>query len=131
MLHHGQNIDIIDYLTLVEIEKIEYHTFANLNLPLAHPLNSIILMKSESLVSLFESSNNMKNITLDPLASSGVKGTISMQPQMVAGGYQNILGIHNCFQGSTFWGNPLPWNFNITGVNNASYRKNSNWIYIS
>ena len=43
----------------------------------------------------------MQNITLDPLASLGVEGTISMQPQMVVGGYQNPLGPHNSFLGST------------------------------
>ena len=64
MSHQGQNIDRIDDLTLVEIEKIEYHIVAHVNLPLTHPLNPIILMESESLVSLFESWDNMKNITL-------------------------------------------------------------------
>ena len=72
MSHHGRNIEIIDDLTLVEIEKIEYHTFSHENPSLAHPLNSIILTKSESLVSLFQSWNNMQNITLGPLVSSGV-----------------------------------------------------------
>ena len=67
MSHHGQNIDRIDDLTLVKIEKIEYHTFAHENTPLAHPLNSIILMKIKSLVSLFESCDKMQKITLDPL----------------------------------------------------------------
>ena len=83
------------------MKKIEYHTFAHVNPPLAHPLKSIILTKSESLVSIFESWNNMQNITLDPLASSGVEGTISMQPQMIVGGYQNPLGTHNSCLGST------------------------------
>ena len=78
MSHHGRNIDRIDDITLVEIEKIKYHTFSHINPPLAHPLNSIILTESESLVSLFESWNNMQNITLGPLASSGVEGAISM-----------------------------------------------------
>ena len=35
-----------------------------------------------------------------------------MQPQMVAGIYQNPLGTHNSFLGSTSGGNPLPWNVN-------------------
>ena len=59
MSHQGQNIDRIDDITLVEIEKIKYHTFAHENSPLAHPLNSIILTESESLVSLFEIWDNM------------------------------------------------------------------------
>ena len=46
----------------------------------------------------------MQNITLDPLALSGVEGTISMQPQMVTGGYQNPLGTHNSCLGSTSGG---------------------------
>ena len=53
MSHHGRKIDRIDDLTLVEIEKIEYRTFAHVNPHLAYPLKSIILMESESLVSLF------------------------------------------------------------------------------
>ena len=105
--HHGRKIDRIYDLTLVEIEKIEYHTFAHVNPPLAHPLNSTILTKSESLVSLFESCDKMHSITLDPLDSSEVEGTISMQPQMVTGGYQNPLGTHNSFLGSNSVGNPL------------------------
>ena len=72
------------------------------------------------MVSLFEIWDNMQNITLDPLDSSGVEGTISMQPQMVAGDYQNLLGTHNSCIGSTFGGNPLPWNVNIPRRNNAS-----------
>ena len=120
MSNHGRNIDRTDDLTLVEIEKIEYHTFAHVNPPLSHPLNLIILTKSESLFNLFESWDNMQNITLDPLASSGVEGTISMQPQMVARGYKNTLGTHNSCLGSTSSGNPLPWNVHIPGVNNAS-----------
>ena len=99
--HHGRNIDIIDDLTLVEIEKIDYHTFSHVNPPLAHHSNSIILTEIDSLVSLCEILNNMQNITLDPLDSSGVEGTISMQPQMVAGGYQNPLGTQNSCLGST------------------------------
>ena len=63
-------------------------------------------MESESLLSLFESCDKMQNITLDTLASSEVEGTISMQPQMVAGGYQNPLGTHNSCLGSTSGGNP-------------------------
>ena len=108
MSHHGRNIYRIDDITLVEIEKIEYHTFSHVNPSLEHPLNSIILTESDSLVSIFESCDNMQNITLDPLTSSGVEGTISMQPQMVAGGYQNPLGTHNSYLGSTSGGNPLP-----------------------
>ena len=57
----------------------------------------------------------MQNIALDPLASSGVQGTTLMQPQMVAGGYQNPLGTPTSFLGSTSRGNPLPWNINIPG----------------
>ena len=53
----------------------------------------------------------MENITLDPLASLGVQGTTSMQPQMVAGGYRNRLSTYNSFLGSTSRGNHLPWNF--------------------
>ena len=75
--HHGRNIDRIDDLTLVEIEKIKYHTFAHENTPLAHPLNSIILTQSESLFSIFESCDKMQKITLDPLASLGVQGRLS------------------------------------------------------
>ena len=62
----------------------------------------------------------MQNITLDPLASSRVEGTISMQPQMVAGGHQNHLGTYNNCLDSTSGGNPLPWNVHIPGRNNAS-----------
>ena len=120
MSHHGRNIDRIDDLTLVEIEKIEYHTFSHVNTPLSYPLNSIILTESESLVSLFESWSSMQNITLNHLASSGFEGSISMPPQMVARGYQNSLRTHNSCIGSIFEGNPLPWNFNIPGGNNAS-----------
>ena len=54
-----------------------------------------------------------------------------MQPQMVARGYQNPLGTHNSFLGSTSGGNPLPWNFHIPGENNASWNTNSNWNYPS
>ena len=61
----------------------------------------------------------MQNITPEPLDSSGAKGTTSMQPQMVAG-YQNPLGTSNSCLGSTYGGNPLPWNVNIPGGNNAS-----------
>ena len=43
-----------------------------------------------------------------------------MQPQMVAGGYQNPLGTHNIYLGSTCPCNPLPWNVNIPKGNNAS-----------
>ena len=43
----------------------------------------------------------MQNITLNPLASSGVEGAISMQPQLVARGYQNPLITHNSCLGST------------------------------
>ena len=57
----------------------------------------------------------MQNITLEPLDSLGVEGTISMQPQMVAGGYQNPLGAHNSCLGSTSRGNHLQWNVNIPG----------------
>ena len=120
MSHHGWNIDRIDDLTLVEIEKIEYHTFAHVNPPLSHPLNLIILTKSESLVNLFESWDNMQNITHDPLDLSGVEGTISMQPQMVVGFYKNPLGTHNSCLCSISGGNPLPWSANILGINNAS-----------
>ena len=120
MSNDGQNIDSVDVLTLVEIEKVKYHRFSHVNPPLEHPLNSIILTKSESLISLFESWDNMQNITLDPLASSGVEGTKYMQPQMVAEGYQKPLGTHNSYLGSTSGGNPLPWNVNIPGRNNAS-----------
>ena len=73
----------------------------------------------------------MHNITLDPLASSGVEGTIPMQPQMVARGYQNPLGTHNSFLGSTSRGNPLPCNVNNLGENNASRNKNANCNYPS
>ena len=62
----------------------------------------------------------MHNITLDPLASSRVEGTISMQPKMVVGGYQNPLGTHNSCLFSTSGGNPLPWNVHIPSGNNAS-----------
>ena len=120
MLHHGQNIDRVDDLTLIEIETIEYDIIYHVNPPLAHPLNPIILTESESLVSIFESCDKMQNIILYPLASSGVEGTISMQPQMVAGGYQNPFGTHNSCLGSTSGGNHLPWNVNIPGGNNAS-----------
>ena len=120
MSHHGLKIDRIDDITLVEIEKIEYHTFSHVNTPLSYPLNSIILTESESLVSLFEIYDKIQNITLDPLASSGVEGTISMQPQMVAGGYQNPLGTHNSCLGYISRGNPLPWNVHIPSRNNAS-----------
>ena len=72
-------------------------------------------MKSESLVSRFEIWDDMQNITLDPLVSLGFQGTTSMQPQMVARGYQNPLGTHNSFLGYTSGGNPLPWNDNIPG----------------
>ena len=75
---------------------------------------------------LFKYFNNMKNITLEPLASLGLQGTISMQPQMVAGGYQNP----SCL-GYTFGGNPLPWDVNIPSGNNASSKINSNWNYPS
>ena len=72
----------------------------------------------------------MKKITLHPLDSSEVQGTTSIQPQMVAGGYQNTLRTHNSFLGY-FWGNPLPWNVNIHGKNNASWNTNTNWNYPS
>ena len=72
-------------------------------------------MESKSLVSLFESCDKMQNITLDPLASLGAEGTISMQPQMVARVYQNPLGTHNSCLGSTSGGNHLPWNVHIPG----------------
>ena len=78
-------------------------------------------------VYIFESLDNMQNITLDPLTSSGVEGTISMQPQMVAGGYQNPLGTHNSCIGSTSRGNHLPWHVNILGRNNAPSNQNANW----
>ena len=39
-------MDRIDDITLVEIEKIDYHTFSHVNPPLPHPLNSIVLMKA-------------------------------------------------------------------------------------
>ena len=48
----------------------------------------------------------MKKITLHPLDSSEVQGTTSIQPQMVAGGYQNTLRTHNSFLGY-FWGKPF------------------------
>ena len=54
-----------------------------------------------------------------------------MQPQMVAGGYQNPLGTHNSCLGSTSRGNPLPWNVNILDRNNVSWNKNANWNYPS
>ena len=73
----------------------------------------------------------MQNITLDPLNSSKVEGTISMQPQMFAGGCQNTLGAHNSCLGSTSGANPLPWNVNIPSENNASWSKNANWNYPS
>ena len=87
-------------------------------------------MESESLVSLFESCDKMQNITLDPLASSRVEGTISMQHQMVVRGYQNPLGTQNSCLGSTSGGNPLPWNVHPSG-NNAYWNTNSNWNYPS
>ena len=59
MSHHGWNIDRIDDITLLEIGKIEYHPFSHVNPPLEHPLKAIILTESESLVSLFESWDNM------------------------------------------------------------------------
>ena len=49
-----------------------------------------------------------------------------MQPQMVAGGYPNPLGMPNSCIGSTFGGIPLPWNVHILGKNNASWNKNAN-----
>ena len=73
----------------------------------------------------------MQNITCDPLASSRVEKTISMQPQMVVGGYKNTLGTHNSCLGSTYGGNPLPWNVNIPGGSNASWNTNANWNYPS
>ena len=106
MSHKKWNIDRFGDLTLVEIETIEYHIVAHVNPSLEHPLNPVILTESESLVGLFESWNNMQNITLDPLASSGIEGTISMQPQMVVIGYQNPLGIPNNSLCSTSAGNP-------------------------
>ena len=54
-----------------------------------------------------------------------------MQPQIVAGGYQNPLGTHNSCIGSTSGGNPLPCSVNIPSGNNASWNKNSNWNYPS
>ena len=80
MSYHGKKIDRVDDITLVEIEKIEYHTFSHINSPLVHPLNSIILTESESLVSLFENWNNVKKFKLDLFALPGVQGTTSMQP---------------------------------------------------
>ena len=73
----------------------------------------------------------MKNITLDPLSSLGVQWNTSMQPQMVAVGYQNPIGTRNSFLGSTPGGNPLPWNVNIDGGNNESWNTNDNWNYPS
>ena len=73
----------------------------------------------------------MQNITLNPWDSSRLQGTISMQPQMVVGGYQNPLGTHNSCLGSISWGNPLPWNVNIPGESSASWNKNANWNYPS
>ena len=119
MSHHGKN-NRIDDITLVEIEKIEYHIFSHINPPLIHTLNPIILMESESLVNLFESWNNMQNITLEPLASSGVQGTTSMKPQMVVGGYHNPIVTHNSCLGSTSRGISFPWNVDIPGIKNAS-----------
>ena len=54
-----------------------------------------------------------------------------MQPQMVARGCQNPLGPHISCLGSASRGNPLPWNVNIPGKNNASWNTNSNWNYPS
>ena len=45
---------------------------------------------------------------------------------MVVGGYQNPIGTHNSCLGSTSGGNPLPWNVNIPGRNNASQNTNAN-----
>ena len=45
--HHGRNMDRMDDLTLVEIEKIEYYTVAHVNAPLAHPLNLVMHTESE------------------------------------------------------------------------------------
>ena len=65
------------------------------------------------------------------MASSGVEGTISLQPQMVARGYQNPLGTHNSCLGSNSRENPLPWNVHIPTINNASWSTNANWNYPS
>ena len=73
----------------------------------------------------------MENITLDPLASLVVQGTTSMQPQMVAIGYQTPIGTPNSCLGSTSGGNPLPWNVHIPCRNNASWNTNANWNYLS
>ena len=54
----------------------------------------------------------MQNIKLEPLVSSRVQSTTSMQPQMVARGCQNPFDTPNSCIGSTSRGNPLPWNFN-------------------
>ena len=124
-----EKIDRINDLTLYEIETTEYHTIAHINPPLTHPLNPVILTESESLVNIFESWNNIQNITLNPLDMSGVEGTTSMQPQMVARGYQNALGITNTILGSNSGGNPLSWNVNIPRGNNASWSTNDNWIF--
>ena len=73
----------------------------------------------------------MQNITLDSLTLSRVKGTISMQPQMVVIGYQIPLGTHNSCLGSTSRGNHIPWNVNIAGEKCASWNTNANWNYPS
>ena len=73
----------------------------------------------------------MQNITLEPLASSGVEGTISMHTQIVLGVYQNPLGTKNSCLGSTSGGNLLPWNVHIPGKNNASWNTNANLNYHS
>ena len=54
-----------------------------------------------------------------------------MQPQMVVGGYQNLLGTHNSFLGSTSGGNHLPQNVSIPRGNNAYWNTNANWNYRS